>query len=75
MAVNHQKSLALSIDYCNFNWYVSIENNANHFTKFCLLKDSGLLGHNAVTGQVFRRTAVPSFWGQAVHEQWKLSAQ
>lgn len=68
-------SLALSRDYSNFNAYVSAENNANHFTKFCLLKDSGLLGHDAVTGQVFRWTAVPSFQGQAVQEQWKLSAQ
>lgn len=68
-------SLALSRDYTNFNAYLGIENNANHFIKFCLFKDSGLLGHDAVIGQVFRRTAVPSFQGQAVHEQWKLSTQ
>jgi hypothetical protein len=53
MAVNHQMSLSLSTDYNNFNAYVSGENNANRFTKFGLLKDSGLLGHDAVIGQVF----------------------
>jgi hypothetical protein len=68
-------SLALSSDYSNFNAYVSIDNNANHCTKFRLLKDSGLLGHDAVTGQVFRRNALPSLQGQAFHEQLKLSAQ
>jgi len=75
MIVNHQMSLAFSRDYSNFNAYASVENNANHFTKFCLLKDSGLLGHNAVTGQVFQRTALPSLQGPAVHEQWQLSTQ
>jgi hypothetical protein len=53
MVVNHQMSLVLSSDYINFNAYVNVDNNANHCTKFCLLKDSGLLGHDAVTGQVF----------------------
>lgn len=75
MTVNYQMRLAFSRDYSNFKAYVSAANNANHFTKFCLLKDSGLMGHNAVTGHVFRRTALPSLQGQAVHEQWQLSAQ
>ena len=55
-------SLSLSTDYNNFNAYVNTENNVNHF-KFCLLQDSGLLGHDAVTGQVFQRTALLSSSG------------
>jgi hypothetical protein len=50
-------SQSLSTDY-NFNVYVTGGNNANHFTRFGLIKDSGLLGHDTVTGQVFWRTTV-----------------
>jgi hypothetical protein len=51
MAVNHQMSLSLSTDYNNFNACLGVENTANHFTKFCLLEGSGLLGCDAVIGQ------------------------